>query len=154
MIVLKNKKAMAEWISWVLVIGLGVLLSIVVYYWMVERTNVSTEQMQTVVYDSSECSSVGINIDAVCQDTQVLYINLSNTDNLAVNALFFRMLTIFGDVSSKEINVTIKSGRTEALAVIKEGTLKKLDVLPVTMAGQKRVVCSARAISTESIRYC
>lgn len=154
MIILKNKKALAGWISWVLVIGLGIMLSIMVYYWLVERTNASTEQMQTIVYDSSECSAVGVNIDAVCQDTQALYMNLSNTDNLAVNALFFRMLTIFGDVSSKEINITIKAGRTETITVIKGGTIKRLEVTPVTESGQKRIVCSAQTISTESIKYC
>lgn len=152
--IFKNKKAIAGWISWVLVIGMGVMLSILVYYWMVERTNASTEEMQTLVYDSSECSAVGINIDAVCQDTQALYMNLSNTDNLAVNALFFRMLTIFGDVGNKEINITIKAGRTEMLTVIKDGTIKRLEVTPVTEAGQKRIVCSAQTISTESIKYC
>ena len=152
--VTKSKKGVEMWISWVLIIGFGVMLSIIVYYWMVDRANNSAEDMRTIVYDSSECSAVGINIDSVCQDTQALYINLSNTNNLAVNALIFRTLTIFGDVGNKELNITIKSGRNEVLTVLKSGITKKLEIVPVTEVEQKRIICSASTISTESIKYC
>ncbi|HII72363.1 TPA: hypothetical protein HA265_06430, partial [Candidatus Woesearchaeota archaeon] len=88
--ILKQKKAVSPWISWVLLMAFAVVLSAFMYNFMVSYTKDSTEDMKKIVYNTDECRLVSINIESACMTAQALNITLQNRNYIRIDEMDFR----------------------------------------------------------------
>ncbi len=151
---MRSKKGMEAWLSWVLLVGFAVSLSVLVYYWVGSYTTKTTTETRNRYIDSSECEYISIKIEDACQNTQTLNINITNNNELVVNGLVFRLYTIFDEPDVKETNTTIRPEKKEEIELIKQGTIKKVEIIPIGYDGTRKIVCNKRSVSKTDIAFC
>lgn len=149
---IKGKKAISIWISWVLVMLFASLLSVVVYKWVSGLAGQTTKDLKRI-YDTDECDQVSLRIENVCQDTQSLYTNITNNNELKIDRVLFRMFDVFNFPESTERNITITPGRTEEVQVFKQHSVKRLEIIPIMEVDGELVVCTKRQASS-TVQVC
>jgi len=149
-----NKKAVSIWISWILIIALSIALGAFMYAWITRTTETATESFK-YVYDRSECQNIGIMIEA-CNQSQTLYINVSNKLLLNVDGLIFRVH--YSDYSTDSTNITVKINPGEKKDYLVDynntKTLTDLEVIPVIQTENFRIICRSRLARLDSINSC
>lgn len=149
-----DKKGVEVWISWVLLIAFVIVLSAFMYNWIIGYTESKSEQMKEMVYNTEECDFVAISIDAACQDSQTLYINVTNRYNLKIDKLIVRMYRGSNVLNITEFNITIKPKVTKALNITKQTTtnVNITEVIPVVEKDDYEIICRNRLAQKTDVR--
>jgi hypothetical protein len=150
-----SKKGVSIWISWVLIIAMMAILAAFVFLWMNQFTESSTTRMKEV-YDSVDCNYVAISVDEICQNTQTLNMNITNSKNIDIDKLIFRIYDIYGNPDGKEVKVFIRHGtaNTEKVEIIKQGVTDSLDIIPIVIKDNKKIICEDRKAEISNIKFC
>ncbi len=150
---MRNKKGVSLYISWILLMLLIISLSAIMYNWYSQRAERSADILKE---QSTEdvCNKVGILIENICQNTQTLNINISNSRDIKVNQLIFGLIDIYKDPETKKVNITIYPGETEQIEIIKQGTLYQVDVTPVVVVDKITNICSNSKVFKNNIAQC
>lgn len=150
-----NKKGISIWISWVLIIAFMAILAVFMFNWTSSFTTSQTDRLKEV-YNSVDCNFVTISIDGICQNTQILNMNVTNRKNIDVDMLIFRIYDIYGNPEAKEIEKFIRHGKTntETVKVIKQGITSITEVVPVVIKDNKKIICDERKITANNIKFC
>ena len=149
-----DKKGLAVWMSWVMLIGLSVTIGFFMLGWA--RDLFAGQKDSLIERDdySSQCSSVGIRIEAACQNTQTLNINITNNDQVKIDGFVVRIVDIYGGLQLRESNTSLKPQDTTQLSIVKQGIAQKADIMPAVKSGNKRITCQNRILSIERINIC
>lgn len=150
---IQNKQAVAPYISWVLLISFAAAISVFMYGWISGQVETSTESIEQRA-DTALCDDVGLNVVTVCQNTQTLNMNISNIKMLGITSLNFRFYDLYDNQDYRSINLTIRPGDTKAVEVIKQGTLKQAEIIPITQDGSKVITCIKSKVTLENIQVC
>ena len=148
-----GKKGIAEYVSWVLLISFAAAMSIFMYGWISSQVETHSQNLQERS-DTSLCDDVGINIVSVCQNTQTLNMNISNVKMLGISRMDFRFYDLYDGKDQRSVNLTIRPGEKESLEVIKQGTLKQAEIIPVTIQDDTIITCTKSKIIIENIKVC
>ena len=148
-----GKKGVETYISWVLLIALAITTSIFMYVW----TTSSVESSMEYVIESDNkgiCQDVGISLVNVCQNAQTLNMNVSSTNIQGISGLKFQFIDIYDNVESRSRNISIRPNELKEMEVIKQGTIKQVEITPVITTNNQIITCIKRMISVENIRVC
>jgi len=148
-----GKKGVAEYLSWVLLISFAAAMSVFMYSWINGQVQTNTQDIQQRA-DTALCDNVGINIISVCQNTQTLNMNISNVKVLGISSLTFRFYDLYDNQDQRSINVTIRPGEKQDIQVIKQGTLKQAEIIPVTKQENTIITCAKSKLTIENIKIC
>ncbi|HLD89196.1 MAG TPA: hypothetical protein VI894_03240 [Candidatus Nanoarchaeia archaeon] len=140
----KSKKAVSIWISWMLVTLIAVILSVFVYNWIVGLTKSTMQTLEKKVYDTTDCDYTGIVITSACQSTQTLYMNLTNNRNLLIDSIIVRTYDIYENPEVKEKSIELRPSESKQIAVLKQGIVRKIEVLPVVKRQDAQVICRTK----------
>jgi hypothetical protein len=144
MFVIRGKKGIEAWVSWVLLIGFGILVGVLVMRWMTSYAHSTMEELIERDSQVALCDSSSVSIKAICQNTQVLNINVSNNGNLRIDELLFRLVDIYDMPQTAYKNQTINTEKTIPVSVVKQGVIKHAEIIPVVQEGRHRYVCQNR----------
>ncbi|MBI3051860.1 hypothetical protein HYY74_05380 [Candidatus Woesearchaeota archaeon] len=149
-----GKKGVAVWLSWVLAVGLAVVLGMFVLNW--SRGLVTTQKEDLVERaDLAElCRDIAFRIDDSCQNTQTLNMNITNNNNLKIDSFIVRIIDIYGLPQLRDANVTLKPGDAKQIKVVKQGIIKHVEIIPAVFSGDKRLACQSRKVTSETVRIC
>ena len=152
---IKTKKADANWISWVLLLAFAILLSAIVYNWMFGFTKTTAESIERRTINAAQCEQVGISIDTACQNTDFLYVDITNRNNLNIDRVIVRMYNIYGEPIEPllEKRTSIAPKHTTRLSIPKTGVVKKVDIIPMTIDKKTLITCMERAAEQQDIIY-
>lgn len=148
-----NKKAISAYISWVLIVAFSVSLGVIIYGWITEQTVKSARQIEQNA-NNDVCQSLGINIEAACQNTQVLYMNISNINLITVDALVIRLYDIYQNPQITEHNISIRPQDSQNLVLLKPGTIGQIEVVPIIRISNQKVICSNSMITMKRVEQC
>ncbi len=148
-----NKRGVSLYISWILLMLLAIGLSAMMYSWYNSRTSSSVERL-TKESTKEVCNSVGISIKNICQNTQSLTINISNSLDIRVNQLIFNLIDLYDEPETKKLNITIYPGETEKVEILKQGTMKQVEITPVIFIEDISYLCSNRKVFKYKIAQC
>lgn len=149
----RGKKAVAPWVSYVLLIGLSVMLGVLVLNWSRGLATSHSSDLKDRAETSSSCENLGVRIDRICQNTQTLNMNVTNNNNLRLDGLSVLMVDIYDAPQLREANVTIKPEEKAFVKVVKQGIVKRVELTPAT-GTSKRISCQGRKVMTENIPIC
>ncbi len=149
---INSKKAEGIWISWVLLVLLGVILSVIIYKWSVGLAKSDSEDIAKRL-EGSECRKISVRIDSVCQDSQTLYINISNNNDLRVDGMLFRMYNVLEQADIQEKNITIDPGRKETIEVAKQNAINQVEVVPFRKVKNELIFCTEK-IAAANVKVC
>ncbi len=151
---IKTKKGVSAWLSWVLLVAMAVIIGTFVLQW--SRSNVTqtvddlTEKGDILTF----CQETGLAVNGYCQDTQTLNINVTNNNNRKVDALIVRGFDIYDMPQGGQKNISLDPEKSKNVQVVKQGVLKRAEVMPIIIVGKKRVICQSRKVTVESIPFC
>lgn len=149
-----NKKGVAEWMSWVLIMGFAVALGVFFFAWIRGFATDSTEEISDRSERITLCESASVRIEKLCQDTQTLNINISNSNNIRIDELTFRFFNIYEEPELRGLNLTLKPGETNSIKLVKQGIVKQVEILPVIHDNGKRIVCENKRITESRVPIC
>jgi len=152
---LLGKKGISIWISWVLIIAFMAILAVFMFSWTTSFADTHTGRLKEV-YNTVDCNFVTVSIDSICQNTQTLNMNITNRKNIDVDKLIYRIYDIYGNPEAKEVDVFIRHGKanTEKVTVIKQGVTSVIEVIPVIIKDENKIICEDREIKANNIRFC
>ena len=143
----KGKKAIAPWVSWVLLLTFAVLLASIVSYWMKDYVTGVVNDMKTREYAKEYCDLVGIEIrDLVVKDAQTLNMKLVNTYNLGINKVIFRLYDTNNYILINKTNVTIKPNQNKTVEIPKNATTYRVEAVPVIFKDGKEIICEEKMV--------
>lgn len=148
-----KKKGLESYISWVLLLGLTVALSVFMFSWINSHAESSVEDMEERA-DTSACDDAGLSLKGICQNTQTLNMNITNIRELAISRINFRFFDLYDNQDSRSLNITIRPGDTERIEIIKQGTLKQAEIIPVITLENSIITCKKSMITAENIAIC
>jgi hypothetical protein len=149
-----GKKAIAAWISWVLLVGFTVAIGMLVMRFMTGYAHKTMEELVERDNQIGLCDAASVNVKDICQNTQVLNINVSNNGNLRVDELLFRMVDIYGAPQTAYKNQTINTEKVLSVSVVKQGVVRHVEIMPVVQEGRKRYVCQNKKVGIDNVAFC
>ncbi len=149
-----SKKAAAIWMSWVLLMGFVVGLSVFMFGWAEDRGDVFVGQLEGLS-DTAECDSIGIRVQEICQNTESLNMKIANRNTLTVDMLAFLIYDSLGQYSgSRVINVSIAPDTVETLTVLKQGTVVRVEIVPMILTPRESIACNRKSITLDRVDAC
>ena len=148
-----GKKGIESYVAWVILVALAVATGVFMYTW----TTTSVEDSMTFIEQADDkgiCQDVGITIVNVCQNAQTLNMNVSNIRLQGISGLKFQFFDIYDNAESRIKNTTIRPKDIKELEIIKQGTLKQVEITPITIKDDKIIACTKSTITIENIRIC
>ncbi|MFO8016914.1 MAG: hypothetical protein R6U32_07480 [Candidatus Woesearchaeota archaeon] len=149
----RNRKAIASWISWVLLVTFVIFLGTMVFYWMKDFSAETMDDMRHRVETTEKCDLISIEVsDAVSKNAQTLNMKVTNRYNLGVDQLIISLYDGDNDIiRTNTINATIKPNATRTIGVPQNSsrTTAIVRVLPVIFEGGERIYCPEREVEAE-----
>jgi len=149
-----HKKGVHVWVSWILLIAFALLLSTMMYNWIYGFSEKSAKELETRTYRAEGCDDVAIVIESMCQNSQTLYMNITNNKNIIIKQVIIRLYDIYDTPENKQINLTIRPGRAEEIEILKQGHLSRVELVPVSKKGSELLICNDRVAQYEPIGLC
>ena len=150
---LRSRKGIAEWISWVLLLAFAVLLASIVSYWMRDYVSGTVTDMEKRAHTQEYCDGVGIELDdLVIKNSQTLNMKVINTYDVRVDQLAFTLYDANnGILNASAINITIRPNENKTVEIGTNQTIAFVKVIPVYFRDKGRddlirVVCSENAV--------
>ena len=141
-----GKRGLSVYISWVLVMAFVVGLSAFMFTFMRGYAETTAEQIKERALGSIECDAISLTIDSACQNTQNLYITITNRGDIALDGMLFRTYDLYYEGQIDEKDITLKVGKYNAQEVqlIKRGDVKKIrkiEVVPIVVSDGIEITC-------------
>ena len=150
----KNKRGVHIWVSWILLLVFALVLSVMMYNWMYGFSEKSVKELETRTYKAESCDDIAISITGICQNSQTLYMNITNNQNIIIKQVIFRLYDVYDTPETKRKNITLRPGRGESIEVLKQGHLSRVELIPITQKGDEFIICPDRMVSDEDIGFC
>lgn len=141
-----KKRGVSVYVSWILVVSFVVILSVFMFNFMRNYAESSTENIKERALTSIECDSVAVTIDSACQNTQDLYINVTNRGDITVKGILFRTYDLYYEPQVDEKNLTLRIGKynSQEINLVKRGDIKKIrkiEAVPIIISENTRIIC-------------
>lgn len=149
-----DKKGQAVWISWVILIGMVVIIGAFVGRFYINTAKESSEKIKGFLQDTEVCSSVGLSVNSVCQLPEALNIEVANIRSINVDKVVFRIYDAGYDSESITVSALIEPGKSEEIFIGKSRMAARVDVIPLVIDDDSIVICSSRLIELDSIPDC
>ena len=151
---LKSKKGISVWVSYVVLIALVVSIGFFVLRWSRGLTEETVEDIVERGDALTTCQLAGVDINNLCQNTQTLNMDVTNSNDIKVIGLWIRMFDIYNKPQTTSRNFTLSPQKTKSVVVIKQGLIKDAAIMPIVKKGGKRIICESRKIAFEDIIVC
>lgn len=144
------KRAVSPYISWVLLMAFAVVLSALMYSFMVDYTNDSVSDIKRVVYNADECRSVSLVISSSCFSAQILNITLENNNYARIDTMDFRLFNGRVPIHMNQTNISMNPNRVKAIE-LKTGAsaVTMVEVIPHIMKEDMDIVCTDRKVQAD-----
>ncbi|MFC1742266.1 hypothetical protein ACFL3V_07060 [Nanoarchaeota archaeon] len=149
-ILYNNKRAVSPWISWVLLMAFAMALSALMYDFMVDYTESSTDDMKKVVYNADECRLVSLNIDSACLSSQVLNITLQNRNYIRIDSMDFRFYDGRFPLHTNQTEISMNPNRVKRIDLnIGVSTATKVEVIPHITKENMDIICAEKKAAVD-----
>jgi hypothetical protein len=149
-----NKRGISVWISYVMLTALVVVLGFMVLVWSRSTTQETVDDIVARGDALTACQSSGVDVRNLCQDTQTLNMDVTNTNDVKVVGLWARMYDIYDEPQASSRNLTIGPQETKPIRVIKQGIISQVEVMPVVKKGNTLIRCQSRTVTFEPVPVC
>jgi hypothetical protein len=151
--IVKNKNGIDVMISWILLIAISLSLGVLVYTWVRNYSESTASDLENRSIES-RCELVYASLSNACQTSNELYFDITNKKDLKIKGFLFGIIDIFGNVDNREINETLLVGETKRISIIKQGTIARIEVVPIIRNNEQDIYCVIAKSYLENIRYC
>jgi len=151
---MKGKKGVSVWVSYVMLTAVVVSIGVVLLNWSRSTTEETVEDIVERGDALTICAATAVDINNLCQNTQTLNMDVTNTNDIKLEGLWIRMFDIYNRPQTSSRNVTIGPQKTKEVKVIKQGIIKDADIIPIVKKDGKTILCESRKVNFENIKVC
>ncbi len=149
---MKQKKGESQYLSWILIFGMIVAISYLLYNWSIDQARKTTEQLEKST-DPLVCSEISISVEGICQTSNTLEINLTNINIMEIEGLVIKTVGLYPEDEDYLDTITVANklspGESEEISVLKQGTLSNVELTPYVKKGNKNVYCEDKSVKKE-----
>lgn len=149
-----KKRGISAWVSWVLLVGLAVTIGTFFFGFARDYATQSSEDALFRGETRTSCDNSALLVKGICQNAQALNINISNSDTLDIEAIAFRITDIFNNPGLRQVNESLRPNEEKNFRVVRQGTAKQVEIIPVVSSGGRQVLCEERKIVKTDIKFC
>ncbi len=152
---MKGKKGASVYVSWVLVTAVAFGLGFLMYNWTVGHVRQSSSELEARSQQSI-CRDVTLSVEQICQNTQNLYTNMTNTNVVKIDRLLVRITDLYGDSESRDEEVELAPGDKETnYRILKPGSVAlSVRITPVVLEKGNSLICQESSVELEDIDQC
>jgi hypothetical protein len=147
-----NNKGQNQYMSWILIFGMVIALSFLLYNWSIEQAKERTQEIESRT-DPLVCQELSINIDSACQKSNTIVFNITNVNTVKVYGFVFRTVGLYPSsddyLNSKTIYSSIEAADTKKFELIKENTLSQIQIIPIGRRKTMDIICDEKSITKE-----
>jgi hypothetical protein len=147
-----NKKSESQYISWILLLGMTIVLSYFLYNWSLKQAEQTTQQLEKTS-DPLVCEELGFSLNGICQDSRVLKLNITNTNNIEITGFIIKATGLYPEddnyLYSKTIRYKLSPGDSEIIKVMKKMTVSQIEITPYATKNKKDIYCEAQSVKKE-----
>jgi hypothetical protein len=147
-----NKKSESQYISWILLLGMTIVLSYFLFNWSLSQAKQTTETIEKTA-DPLVCEELGFSLDGICQDSKTLIFNVTNSNNVEITGFLIKATGLYPEdnnyLSSKKIQFIVSPGDTEKIKMMKKMTLSQVEITPFTTKNNKDIYCEGVSVKKE-----
>ncbi|MEM3374350.1 MAG: hypothetical protein QXE31_03960 [Candidatus Woesearchaeota archaeon] len=151
------KKAESQYISWILIFGMVIMISYFLFNWTMEQAKKTAEQIETTA-DPLICEDIGFSLNGICQKGNKLFFNVSNTNTMIIEGFVVKTEGLYPEDKNylNSINVlkNVQPTYSEEFFVFKKGTLKSVELMPFAKKSNKYVYCEQKSVKKSDIKQC
>lgn len=151
---MRGKRGISVWISYVMLTALVVALGFMVLTWSRSTTQETVDDIVARGEALTLCEISGVDIRSICQDTQTLNMEVTNTNDVRVVGLWARMYDIYDSPQVSARNLTIEPQETKSIKLIKQGIISEAEIMPVVRKGNTLINCQSRTVTFEPVPVC
>ncbi len=151
---LDGRKGVSVWVSYVMLTALVVSLGVVVLNWSRSTTQQTVDDIVERGDALTACASAGIDVLNLCQNTQSLNMNVTNSNEVKLEGLWASMFDIYNMPQTSSVNLTIQPQKTREVYLLKQGIVKRVEFSPLVSRGGKKIKCLSRKVSFDSVPVC
>jgi hypothetical protein len=151
--IVRSRRGMSTYVSWILIILMAVGLSAFMLHWTRSYVQKQGEDLTTRA-DSTLCNDATLNADGVCQNSQTLNINITNTNNLEIYKIRLRFIDLYDNSETKTELIRLAAGDRDTYNILKQGTLSQVKVTPIVYKNKKEIACEDNSLTVEDIKQC
>ncbi|MEM2139320.1 MAG: hypothetical protein QXM96_04175, partial [Candidatus Woesearchaeota archaeon] len=152
-----KKKAESQYISWILIFGLVIMLSYFLFNWTIEQAKKTTEQIE-LISEPLICNEIGFSLEGVCQKGNRLYLNITNTNILKIEGFNLKLISLYPEsknyLQNYNILKIVEPEKSEKFFIMKKGTIRNMEIMPFVKKNNKYVYCLEKIIKKENIKSC
>src|SRR3989338_711199 len=149
-----GKKGVSVLVSYVMLTALVVSLGIIVLNWSRSTTQETVDDLVERGDALTACAATGIDVRDLCQNTQSLNMNVTNSNEVKLEGLWASMFDIYNMPQTSSVNITIQPQKTREVDFLKQGIVKRVEFSPVVSKGGKKIKCLSRKVSFDSVPVC
>lgn len=132
--------------SWVLIITLAVVLSAIMFSFLREYAQSTSEEVRQRVISAERCALMSIGVsELVEKNPTTLNMKITNRQNIRVNQLIFRLYSD-RNIYIYELNTTIRPKHFKYIDVPKNDSIDMVEVIPVMLEDKFDVVCANKKV--------
>ena len=139
------KKGVSEPISWILLVGLGIMLAGIVTVWVKDTAESTSERIITNVENDLRCNDISINAyektPPLC--SQIL---IQNRGTFSIAGIKTRQINIVEDIVFESPLLPGKDASID-LNILTPPPDNKIGIIPITKVGKDFIACMEKEIS-------
>lgn len=147
---LRPKKAVSTWISWVLLVTFVIFIGTTIFYWMKDYSTDAMTLLENRLKTGEKCDLVGIQIsELTSKNAQTLNMKVTNRYNLGIDQIVFTLYDsknrfIWLNIS----NTTIKPNSTKEIEIPQNSSLTtaRIEAVPVILDKGNQIYCTERKV--------
>lgn len=147
---LKPKKAVSTWISWVLLVTFVIFIGTTIFYWMKDYSTDAMTLLENRLKTTEKCDLVGIQIsELTSKNAQTLNMKVTNRYNLGIDRIVFTLYDsknrfIWLNIS----NTTIKPNSTKEIEIPQNSSMitARIEAVPVILDDGNQIYCTERKV--------
>ncbi len=147
-----HKKSESQYISWIILLGLTVLLSYFLYTWSLNQAQQVSQQIEKTA-DPMVCNELGFAVDGICQRPNMLLFNVTNTNNVEITGFIVSEVGLYPDegnyLDSRVVRYSVSTGDTEKVKMLTKMTLNHVEITPFTTKNNKDIYCEGQSVKKD-----
>jgi hypothetical protein len=131
----------------------AVIISVLMYQFMVDYATEQTTDIKKVVYNTDECRLVSLNINNACFSSQVLNITLQNSNYVRIDKMDFRLYNGRIPIHTNQTEWVMNPNREKvfSLAAGTAGPVTLVEVIPYIVKEDMDIICSDKKAASEVV---
>lgn len=145
-----SKKAVATWISWVLLVTFVIFIGTTIFYWMKDFSTNAMTNLEYRLKTAEKCDLISLQVfDVTSKNAQTLNMKVTNRYNLGIDRISF---SLYGNkntfIQSNISNTTLKPNMTKEIEIPQNSSMTtvRIEAVPIILDDGEQIYCTERKV--------